>query len=87
MSNLIGRHIIHPNVQLCVGVCGQVEDMNHLFLSCDFFRKLWYGLYSWFGFTTMHPTQVADHFLQFGSFGGYSKNIRSILLLIRLSCV
>jgi len=65
-----------------VGDCGQVDDMNHLFLSCDCFRKLWCGLYSWFGFTTVHPAQVEDHFLQFRSLGGYSKNIRLVLLLV-----
>lgn len=67
---------MEPNVNICVGGCEEVGDMNHLFLSCDFFKKLWHGLYSWLGFTTVHPAQVAAHFLQFGSLDGYSKNIR-----------
>jgi len=48
-DNLIKRHILHPNAQLCVGECGTLEDAKHLFLSCDFFGKLWYGISHWFG--------------------------------------
>jgi len=42
-DNLIKRHILHPNAQLCVGGCSMIKDAKHLFLSCDFFGKLWYG--------------------------------------------
>jgi len=43
-DNLIKRHILHPNAQLCVG-CGVIEDAKHLFLSCDFF---WQTLVQYF---------------------------------------
>jgi len=38
--NLIIRHIIRHNAQLCVGDCGIIEDIDYIFLSCDFFRKI-----------------------------------------------
>jgi len=39
-DNLIKRHILHLNAQLCVGGCDMIEDAKHLFLSCDFVGKL-----------------------------------------------
>jgi len=39
-DNLTKIHILHPNVHLCVGGCGLIEDEKHLFLSCDFFSAI-----------------------------------------------
>jgi len=74
MDNLIRRQTLRPKVHLCVGSCGKHEDIDHLFFSCDFFRRIWYGISSWLGFTTVHPARVSDHLFQFdfrvcGSFG------------------
>jgi len=49
--------------------CGKSEDIDHLFLSCDFFRKIWYDIFIWFGFT-----MFADHLFQFGNLGSFLKN-------------
>jgi len=86
-DNLIRRHILHHNAQLCVGGCGIMEDINHLFLSCDFFGKIWIGISNWLGFTTVHPKHVADHFLQFENLGGFPKNIRITFQLIWLAFI
>jgi len=72
-------------VDLYVGGCGKPDDIDHLFLSCEFLEKMWYDISSWLGFTTIHP--VADRLLQFENIGGFSKNICTSLHLIWLSCV
>ena len=86
-DNLIRRHILHHNAQLCVGSCGIMEDINHLFLSCDFFGKIWVGISNWLDFTTVYPNHVVDHFLQFENLGRFSKNIRISFQLIWLACI
>ena len=86
-NNLIQRNIIPPNVQLCAGGCGKIADIDHLFLSCDFFGHLWHGIFNWLGFITVPPEHVSNHFLQFENLGGFHKNIRLVFNLIWLACV
>jgi len=86
-DSLIKRHILLPNAQLCVGGCGMMEDAKHLFLSCDFFGKLWYGISHWLSYHIVFPEHVPDHLYQFGTLGGFSKNNCSAFHLIWLSCV
>jgi len=69
------RHILHPNAQLCMRVCGLMEDIDHFFISCEFFRKIWLGISHWLGFSTIRHAHVVDHFYQFEYLGGFSKNI------------
>ena len=85
-DNLIKRHILHPNAQLCVGGCSMIEDAKHLFLSGDFFGKLWYGISHWLGYHLVFPESVSDHLYQFSTFSGFSNSKRSTLNLIWLSC-
>jgi len=42
-----------------------MEDIDHLFLSCDFFTHLWHDISNWFDFITVPPEHVSYHFLQF----------------------
>jgi len=79
--------VLRPNVDLCVGGCGKPDDIDHLFLSCEFLEKIWYDISSWLSFTTIHPACVADRLLQFENIGGFSKNICTSLHLILLSRV
>ena len=46
MDNLIRRRILHLNTQLCAGGCSKMEDVDHLFLSCNFFGKIWFCIYN-----------------------------------------
>jgi hypothetical protein len=85
--NLIRRHVLHSNAQLCASGCGKIDGINYLFLSCDVFGKIWLGIYNWLGLTTVHPEHVADHLLQFEHLGGFSKNNRATFQLIWLSSV
>jgi hypothetical protein len=36
-GNLWRRHILATNEQGCTANCGNNEDMNHLFVNCEFF--------------------------------------------------
>jgi hypothetical protein len=69
-DNLIKRQVLQPNAQLFTGGCGMMEDAEHLFLSCDFFEKLWYGISNWLSFHMVYPEHVSDHLHQFGTLGG-----------------
>ena len=48
-DNLIRRHILHHNAQLCVDGCGIMEDIDHIFISCDFFESFKIVIPSWLG--------------------------------------
>jgi len=39
------RRVLYLNAQLCMGRCGLMEDIDHLFLSCEFFWKIWLGIF------------------------------------------
>jgi len=61
-----------------VGGCCTNEDVNHLFMRFNFFGPI---------FVTMNPTHISDHFLQFGQLRGLTKNHRSAIHLLWLSCI
>lgn len=63
------------------------KNVDHLFLSCNSFGKIWFGIYNWLRRTTVHLENVADHLLQFEHLGGFSKNIRTTIQLIWFSSV
>ncbi|GAU44068.1 hypothetical protein TSUD_368800 [Trifolium subterraneum] len=46
-DNLVRRHIITPDSQLCVTGCGEVETAQHLFLCCSIFAPLWSLFRAW----------------------------------------
>ncbi|XP_024640624.1 uncharacterized protein [Medicago truncatula] len=48
-SNLANRGILALEARLCVSGCGNVEDVNHLFLSCVTFSALWPMVRAWLG--------------------------------------
>jgi len=64
-----------------------MEDIDHLFLSCDFFEKFWLGIFNWLGFSMVHPEHKSYHFLQFKNLDGFPKSIRVTFQVLRLSCV
>jgi len=37
IDNLIRRIVLQLNVQLCVGGCGNLDDVDHLLLICEYF--------------------------------------------------
>jgi len=61
-----------------MGVCGNLEDVDHLFLACEFLGNIWFDIYKWLDFIMVHPRHVSNHLLQFGPLDGFSKKICSI---------
>jgi len=82
MDNLSRKHILHHNAQPCVGGCGSMEDIDHLFLSCDYFGKTWNEIMHWLRIIMVQPAHVANHFYQFETLGGFSKSVRLVFNLI-----
>jgi len=59
-NNLIKRRALQPDVQLSAGGCGNQKEVDHPFLSCEFFRKIWIGISSWLDIHTVHSARVTD---------------------------
>jgi len=85
-DNLIRRHVLQHNEQPCVGGCGKMKDVDHLFLSCDYFCKTWNGILQWLGFCIEQLEHAINHLHQFESLGGFHKSILLVFNLILLSC-
>jgi len=60
-DNLIRCRILQSNTHYCSSGCGSSEDIDHLFLSCDFYEQIWYDIYNWLGIVTVKPAHVKDH--------------------------
>jgi hypothetical protein len=67
-DNLVRRHIIPHDAQLCVTGCGGVETAHHMFLSCPVLASLWCLVRNWVGISSADPFQIQDHFVQFVHF-------------------
>jgi hypothetical protein len=85
--NLANRGILPLEARLCVSGCGNVEDVNHLFLSCPTFSALWPLVRAWLGVVGVDSQSTSDHFLQFINYAGCSRGRRSFFHLIWLLCV
>jgi hypothetical protein len=64
-DNLIRRRALHPNVQFCVGGCDKSKNIDHLFLSCDFFGK--FGTIFLAGLVLSRYTLLMLHAIYFNS--------------------
>jgi len=40
-DNLVRQGVLRIIDQLCVGGCGNSENVVHLFLHCDFYHQIW----------------------------------------------
>ncbi|XP_039682999.1 uncharacterized protein [Medicago truncatula] len=69
-SNLVERGIISVENRFCVTGCGQVEDVNHLFLSCPIFGALWPLVRAWLGVEGVDSHTISDHCVQFIEYAG-----------------
>lgn len=70
----LGGSVLQTNAQLCVGGCGNHEDVGHLLLRCDFFGRIWSLVSHWIGFETMNSVRLTHRSIQFGHLGGCLKN-------------
>lgn len=60
--NLVNGGVLSPEACLCVFGYGQVEDAQHLFVSCRFFGSMWPLLWSWIGFEGANHQDISYHF-------------------------
>ena len=86
-ENLANLGIISMKAWLCRAGCGQVEDLNHLFISCPYFGALWPLVWAWLGVAGAQSQVISNHFLQFIHYAGVLKSRRSFFHLIWLLCV
>jgi len=66
--------IIQHEDQLCVSGCGEQENNDHLILNCGVFAQLWQLVWNWLHVYTTLPSNIEDHFLQFGSASGHARS-------------
>jgi len=49
------------------------EDMNHLYVRCNDFGRLWSLVTNWLGVKFVGHNLFFDHWMQFAALGGFSK--------------
>lgn len=86
-SNLVRRHILQVNDNLCVGGCGVVETTDHLFIVCDLFGKVWFLVCQWLGISFVFPGAIKDHYFQFIHVAGMPQAVHSYLKIIWRACI
>jgi len=86
-ANLVRRQVLQPNDNLCVGGCGLIETMDHLFIGCESFGSVWFLLCHWLGFSFVPPGSVKDHYSQFIHLAGLPRSTHMYLKVIWLACV
>lgn len=72
-ENLVRWNVLLNNVQICTIECGLSENMYHLFVTCDFYCKIWMVVSFWLDFSTTAQGNLLNHLIQFTKFGGFSK--------------
>jgi len=86
-DNLFKRGVIQYNNQRYMGDCGFNEDIDHLFVTCNFFGNI-RGLVSlWQCFVTMLLGSITAHHEQFCCSGGIKKKARLAFKIIWLGSV
>jgi len=86
-SNLVRRHVLQPNNNLCVGGCGSSETTDHLFFGCDLFGSVWYSVCQWIGIPCVFLGSVKEHFVQFIYLAGLPRSSYFYLKVIWLACI
>jgi len=64
--------VIPTTSQSCVGGCGNLENVAHLFLHYDFFGQIKTVVSDWLGFVMVTLFRISDHLALFSSFRGFS---------------
>lgn len=86
-DNLLRRHVIDTDAQLCVGGCGAMETSCHLLFHCNFFGSIWHYIFRWLGIATVSPFDAANHFTQFSFVCGVARTWVSMLQVIWFASV
>jgi hypothetical protein len=72
--NLVRRHVLQPDNNLCVSGCGVIETTDHLFVGCCVFGTVWQLICKWLGISFVSPGSINDHFLQFIHLAGMPRS-------------
>ena len=78
-DNLLQQRIISVTDQECTTTCGMNEDVNHLFVNCNFCGRLWYLVSRWLGFSIVYNCRILEHIYQFDSLGVFSHKVQCSL--------
>jgi hypothetical protein len=81
-ENLLRRGVIEATQLPCVALCGESEDINHLFFRCDVYGRLWNLVSKWLGFVSVLHGNTLNHDHQFRGLGCFSKNSRNTFTVI-----
>ena len=84
--NLVRRHALQPNDNLCVGGRGCIETGDTLFIGCDIFGAVWHLVCQLLGISFVFPGLVKDHYSQFIYMVGLPRTTHSFLKVIWLAC-
>jgi len=86
-SNLVRRHVLQPTNNVCVGGCGSSETVDHLFIGCDVFGRVWYSVCHWIGISCVFSGSVTDHYSQFIQLACLPRLSHYYLKVIWLACI
>ncbi|XP_024641765.1 uncharacterized protein [Medicago truncatula] len=84
-DNLRKRNILEATNVSCGALCGNEEDMDHLFFQCNYYGRLWLMISDWLGFVTVLNGNLYSHAHQFCALGGFSKNSMQAFTIIWIS--
>jgi len=70
----VRRHVLQPDNNLCVSGCGIIEMADHLFVRCNFFRRVWSLICHWLSILFICPGSINDQFIQFIHLAGMSRS-------------
>jgi len=85
-NDLVRRHILHIDDNLCVGGCGSLEIADHLHFSCDPFGSVWSAVLQWLHLSFVAPAGSKYHFLQFGQMVGLPRSSYMFFRIIWMTC-
>jgi hypothetical protein len=81
-DNLYRRGAIDESQLMCAALCGVTEDIDHLFFRCDVYGRIWLLVSNWLGIDSVFNGNISTHSSQFCGIGGFSKNIRTVFIII-----
>lgn len=86
-TNLVRRYVLQAADNFCVGGCGIPETVDHLFIQCTSFGRVWYLVCHWLGIPCVFQGSVTQHFIQFTNLAGMARGSHDYLKIIWLACV
>jgi hypothetical protein len=86
-ANLVRRQVLQTADILCAGGCGIPETVDHLFIGCTVFGRVWYLVCHWLGIPCVFHGSVKQHFVQFINLAGLPRASHVYLKVIWLASI